>query len=207
MQARVSDEVAIAGGGNGGDVTDVLDHGGKRQRNDGDHRGQQHVAVEVVTAEQTENGRFQVDGQREPLGLSDILHERSAHSGVSDHGDHIRADDAQQDGNDFDHALAPDVGGDNDDDGDQRDPPVVGAVVDGGGRQVQADGDDDGAGDDGREEAHDLAGAEDLEQGGKNDIHKTGAGHAEAGVGQKLGVGGGAVDHRGDGEVAAEEGE
>ena len=91
------------------------------------------MAVEVVTAEQTEYGGFQVDGQREPLGLRDILHERSARSGVGDHSDHIRTDDAQQDGNDLDHTFAPDIGGDNDDDGDQRDPPVVGAVVDGGG--------------------------------------------------------------------------
>ena len=50
VQARVLDVVAVAGGGDGGDVADVLDHGGKAQGDDGDGGGQQHVAVEVVAA-------------------------------------------------------------------------------------------------------------------------------------------------------------
>ena len=52
-------------------------------------------------------------------------------------------------------------------------PPVLRAVVDGGGREVQADGDDDGAGDDRREEAHDLLGAERFKQRRENHVHKT----------------------------------
>ena len=81
------------------------------------------------------------------------------------------------------------------------------AVIDGGGGEVQADGDDDGARDDGREEAHDLLRAEGPDQRRQHRVDKTRAGHAEAGVGQELRVGEGIVDQGGDGGVAAQEGE
>ena len=68
--------------------------------------------------------------------------------------------------------------------------------------QGQADGEDHGAGDDGGEEAHDLLGSEHLKQQGQHQVHKTGNGHAEAGVGQGDVLAGG-----GDQAVSAQEGE
>ena len=70
------------------------------------------------------------------------------------------------------------------------------------GTEVQADGDDDGAGDDGREEAHDLLDAVGLEERGKNRVHDAHAGHAAAGVDQQVGLAVG-----GDGGIAGDEGE
>ena len=192
MQTGVLDEVPAGGGGDGGDVADVLHHGG-----DGD-------------------GCHDQDRGHVELGDDELLqtHEVGAgHLGevhlTGDQRHDVRAYHAQQDGDDLDHALAPDVGGDDDEDGRDGDPPVAGAVIDGGGGQVQADGDDDGAGDDGREEAHDLLGAERLEQSREDDIHKTRARDAEAGIGQHLEVGLVLLlaEHRSDGGVAAEEGE
>ena len=209
VQAGIFNVVAVAGGGDRGHVADVLDHGGKGQRDDGDDGGQELVCVDIAGGEQAEDGLLHLDGQREPLRFGDVGDEICADVRVEDDGQQIRADDAEEDRDDLDHALAPDVGGDDDEDGGDGDPPAAGAVIDGGGGEVQADGDDDGAGDDGREEAHDLLRAEDLEQTGQNDIHKTCAGHAEAGIGQHLKVGDVLLlaEHRRDGRVAAEEGE
>ena len=117
-------------------------------------------------------------------------------------GDQVGGHDAEEDRDDLDHALAPDIADDDHEHGHEGDAPVAHAAVDRGGGQVQADTDDDGAGDDGREVAHDLAHAEGLEGGGQDAVHESGAGHAKAGVGQKL-----RIAARGDGEVAAEEGE
>ena len=167
------------------------------------------MGVGIAGGKEAEDGLLHLDGQGEPLGFGNVGDEGRAGIGVKDDGQHIRADDAEEDRDDLDHALAPDVGGDDDEDGRDGDPPVAGAVIDGGGGQVQADGDDDGAGDDGREEAHDLLGAERLEQSREDDIHKTRARDAETGIGQHLEVGLVLLlaEHRSDGGVAAEEGE
>ena len=207
MQAGIFNVVAVAGGGDRGHIADVLDHGGKRQRDDGDDSGQKHVRVNIAGGEQAEDGLLHLDGQCEPFCFGDIGDEICADVRVEDDGQNIGADDAEQNRDDLDHALAPDVGGDDDEDGGDGDPPVAGAVIDGGGGKVQADGNDDGAGDNGREEAHDLFRAEGLEQAGQNDIHKACAGYAEAGVGKHRKVGLVAVEHGGDGCIAAEEGE
>ena len=57
-------------------------------------------------------------------------------------------------------------------------------AADGRAGEGEADGDDHRTGDDGREEAHDLLCAEELEQQGQNQVQGAGAGHAKAGVGQ-----------------------
>ena len=204
MKARVFNVVAVAGGGDGGNVANVLDHGGKGQGDDGDDGCEQHMGIDVAVHKQAEDRLILVDGEREPLGVRDVLHEGLADGSVADNRDNIGADDAEENRDDLDHALAPDVGGDDDDDGDHCDPPVLRAVVDGGGREVQADGDDDGAGDDRREEAHDLLGTERFKQRRENHVHKTRARNAEAGVGQHFLIGL-AVDHGSDRCVAAEE--
>ena len=207
VQARVFDVVAVAGGGDRGHVADVLDHGGEAQRDDGDHGGQKQVAVEIIAHEQADDGALHVDGQRDPFCFRNVFDNILTDSRIDDDGQHIGADDAEEDRDDLDHALAPDVAGDDDGDGHDGDPPVLGAVVDGGGGQIQADGDDDRARDDRREEAHDLARAERFEQGREDDIHQARAQNAEAGVGEHLKVGLilEFAEHRGNSRVAAEE--
>jgi len=199
VQARILDEVAAAGGGDGGDVADVLDHGGERDRHDRDDGAEQESVVDLA-GEQAEDGLALVDGNADPGGLAHGLGEIVADGRVKRDGDEIGADDAEQDRDDLDHALAPDIGGDDDHDGHEGDAPVDGAVVDGALREREADGDDDGARDDRREVAHDLLAAEELEEGREEDVHEAGAGDAEAGVGQQLGLLVG-----GDGEIAGEE--
>ena len=208
MEAGVLQIVALAGGGDGAHVADVLHHGGQRQRHDGHGGGHQHAGVQVGAGEQAEQGVLKLEGQAQPRGLDYLGEVHIAADGTH----HIGGDDAQQDGDDLDHALAPDVAGHHDQNGHQSDGPVGAAGIDGGLGQGQADADDDGAGDDGGEVAHDRLSAEHLEQGGQDHIHQAGAGHAEAGVGQHLGIGDGGVaggvgQHGGDGRVAADKGE
>ena len=209
MQAGIFNVVAVTGGGDGGHVADVLDHGSQAQRDDGDGGSQQLVRVDVAGGKEAEDGLLHLDGQGEPLGFGDVLNKVVTDGRVSDDRDDVGTDNAEEDRDDLDHALAPDVGGDDDSDSNNGDPPVASAVIDGGGGQGQADGDDDGAGDDGREEAHDLLGAKNLKQIRKDDVHKTCARDAEAGIGQHLEVGLVLLlaEHRSDGGVAAEEGE
>ena len=73
------------------------------------------------------------------------------------------------------------------------------AVVDGAGGKDQADGDDDGARDNRREELHHLTDAERGDQAAEQHVDQAGQRHSRAGVGQVLGVGT-AVRH--DGEAA-----
>ena len=169
MQTGILDEVLAGGGGDGGDVADVLHHGG-----DGD-------------------GRHDQDRGHIELGQDELLqtHEVGAgHLGevhlTGDQRYDVRAHHAQQDGDDLDHALAPDVGHDDDGDGHQCQPPAGGGVGHGGAGQVQTDEDDDGAGDDGREEPHDLLGTHQLEQQRQHQIQQTRDHHAAQRVGQLL---------------------
>ena len=169
MQAGILDEVLAGSGGDGGNIADVLHHGG-----DGD-------------------GRHHKDGSDIKLGNHKVLQAHQlgfVHSGevhlAEDQRHDVADHHAQQDGDDLDHALAPDVGHDNDHDGHQCQPPVGGRVIDGGTGQVQTDQDDDGAGDDGREEPHDLLGAHQLEQQGQHQIQQSGHHNAAQCVGQLL---------------------
>ena len=136
-----------------------------------------------------------MQGDTEPGRRTDGLEVNCA--GDQRHG--VGNQNADQDGQDLDHALAPDVA---DDDGCQRDEgqqPVALAVVDGAGGQNQADGNDDGAGDDRGEELHHLADAERGDQCAEQHVDQAGQGHGRAGVGKVFRVGT-AVGH--DGKAA-----
>ena len=139
------------------------------------------------------DGRHDKDGGHVELGDDELLqtHEVSAgHLGevhlTGDQRYDVRAHHAQQDGDDLDHALAPDVGHDDDGDGHQGQPPTGGGISHGGAGQVQTDEDDDGTRDNGREVAHDLLGTHQLEQQGQHQIQQTRDHHAAQGVGQLL---------------------
>ena len=210
MEAGVDHEVLAAGGGDGADVADVLDHGGQRQRHDRQHGGPEDAAVDRA-GEEVEHAVFPEDRQAEPLGAADGSGDGGALRGINDECEDVRAEHAEQDRDDLSHALAPHVEADDDQDRDDGDEPVGTAVGDGGRGECQADGDDDRAGDDRREVAHDFLDAEDLEQCRQDDVHQARDGDAEAGVCQQVVVvNGGAVGVRADGAhgvVAADEGE
>ena len=102
--------------------------------------------------------------------------------GVGDQGHHVGAHHPQQDGDDLHHALAPDVGRHNDGHGHDGQPPAGGGVGHRGGSQVQADENDDGAGDHRGQKAHDLFHPHRLDDGGQNHVQKAGHHNAAAGV-------------------------
>ena len=97
-------------------------------------------------------------------------------------GDHH----TQQDGDNLDHALAPDVADNHHRYSQNGDPPVARAVVNGTIGQGNADADNDGTRDNGREEAHHLLGTESLKEDGQNYIQQTCACHADACVGNPV---------------------
>ena len=165
------------------------------ERHDGDDGRDGQTRVEL----RTEDGEHRiVPGERhaDPRRLSNAREVHDARGGRHD----VRPHHAQQDGDDLDHALAPDVRDDDDGDGHERDGPVRRRVRDGRAGQDEADGDHDGAGDHGREEAHDARGPEHLEQRRQHEVQQTRARHAQAGVRQQVGL---AV--RRDGRVARDE--
>ena len=159
----------------------------------------------MLPGQQSEHGVVPDHGAAEPLGLGHGRHHVCPGGGIHNQGEHIGAYHTQQNGNDLYHALAPDVAGHHDENGHHGNQPVGAAVADGGAGQRQADADDDGAGDNGREVAHDLACAEGLEKSGKHQIYKTRNRHAEAGVGKQLCIGGAVRQHGSDGGIAAQE--
>ena len=208
MQSGVSNKVLADGGGYRANIADVLDHGRQGQRNDGEQCAQEHAGVNIH-AEEVEHAVFPYDGQADPLGGCDLFRDSYAGGGINDHGDDVRADNSEEDGDDLGHALAPNVEADNDNDRSYRYEPVCIAVVDSRGGQDQTDADDDGACDYRGEELHDLFYAECLEQRRQDDIHKSCAGNAEAGINEQVAVDGNSAGgiKAGDGVVAADEGE
>ena len=172
----------------------MLHHGRQRDGQNGEQRADEGGAA--VNGEQPHG--LLVQGQTEPGGAAD----GSEVHRTGDQRHRVGNQHAQQDGQDLDHALAPDVAhhhGGQRHDGQQ---PVGGAVGNGGGSQNQADGDDDGTGDHRGEELHDAADAEGGNQQADQQVQQTAECHRRAGVGQHLGVGL-AVDHGGhDAETA-----
>ena len=214
VQAGVFDEVLAHGGGDGGHIADVLHHGG-----DGDGGHDQDGGQVKLGHRAAEVGEEGLEAQDAGVGQAGEVHQGhniarriqgGGAQGVGDDGHDVRAHHAQQDGDDLDHAAAPDVGHDDDGHGHQGQPPAGLGVIDGGGGQVQADEDDDGAGDHRGQEAHDLAHAHGLDNGGQDDVQQAGHHDAAAGVlelfrGGHVGVfAGGQVGHR---LKAAQEGE
>ena len=126
------------------------------------------------------DGRHDKDGGHVELGDDKLLQAHKVGAGhlgevhlTGDQRHDVRAYHAQQDGDDLDHALAPDVGHDDDGDGHQGQPPAGGGVVDRGAGEVQTD-------------EHDLLGTHQLEQQGQHQIQQTRDHHAAQGVGQLL---------------------
>lgn len=211
VQAGVGHIILAHGGGNGAHIADMLHHGRQGNGRDGDDGGEQLAAVKAL-AENGEHGALPNHRQADPVRLGHFGDQIVPGGGVHDHRHGVGGQNTQQNGDDLHHALAPDIAHHDHQNGDHSHAPVGGAAADGGAGQGQADGDDHRAGDDGREEFHDLIGAEKLEQQGQHQVQQTGDRHAEAGVGQHGRVGDrgfarAVFQPRGDRQIAAQEGE
>ena len=148
------------------------------------------------------------------LALRDaVLHDLDAgavqHRNLHEAGHDVGDREADQDRDDLDHALAPDVADADHDEGDEGERPVALAGADGDRREAEADRDDDRAGDDRREAAHHSLDAERLDRGGQHEVDEARARDAQAGVGKKLlvedGVAARNIREDGHRRVAAEE--
>ena len=188
------------GGADRRDIAHMLHHGCQCNGDDSE-QGTDELGA-AVDGKQAHGALVQ--GDAEPVGGGNGL---KVHR-TGDKGHRVGDQNTDEDGQDLHHALAPDVA---DDDGAQchkGQQPVGLAVGDGGGGQDQADGDDDGAGDDRREEFHDAPDAEGGDQQADDQVQDAGESHGGAGVGQHFGVGNGQVavrigQHGGhDGEAA-----
>ena len=186
MQTGILDEVAVGGGGDRGDIADVLHHGG-----DGNGRHDQNGGdIKLCKDELLQTDQVSLaDGSKVDQRLHHAVCVRKLHAaGGGDERHDVAADHAEQDGDDLGHALAPDVCDHNDRHGDQREPPAGLRIGDGGAGEVETDHDDHGTGDDGREITHDLLDAEQLEQKSEHEVEKTGDHDAAECIG-KLGLG------------------
>ena len=173
------------GSADGGDIAHMLHHGSQCDGDDGEQSADELRAA--VDGEQTHG--LLVQGDAEPGRVGDLL---EVH-GTGDQSHRVGHQHTDQDGQDLDHALAPDVA---DNDHAQRhkgQQPVGLAVGDGGGSQDQADGDDDGASDHRREELHDAADAKGGDEQAGHQIYQAGESDGGTGVRQHLGVGHGQV--------------
>ena len=179
MQAGVGDVVTLASGADSGDVTDMLDHGRKGQRHDGDDGRRGKTAIELRPKER-KHGVIPHDGQTNPGSGCDARKVDLTERG----GNGIAHRNAQQDRHNLDHAAAPDVADDDHCHGDNGDEPIGLAVGNGGACQDQTDGNDDGARHHRREEAHDALGTKRTEERRQHRVEQSGAGNAQTSVRQ-----------------------
>ena len=185
VQAGVIDIVVADGGADGGNIANVLHHGSQCDGDDGEQRTDELRAA--VNGEQTHS--LLVQGDAQPSGFGDLLEVHCA----GDQCHRVGDQHADEDGQDLDHALAPDVAHDDSAQCHESQQPVGLAVGDGRGCKDQADGNDDGASDHRREELHDAADAKGGDQQAGHQIDQTRECNGSAGIGQHLGVGNGQV--------------
>ena len=151
VQAGIIDIVVADRSADGSDIAHMLHHGCQRNGDDGEHCADELRAA--VDGKQT-HGTL-VQGDAEPVGSSNGLKVDC----TSDQSHSIGDQHTDQDGQDLDHALTPDVADNNGTQGHKSQQPVGLAVGDGGGGQDQTNRDDDGACDHRREEFHNAADA------------------------------------------------
>ena len=185
VQAGVIDIVVADGGADGGDIAHMLHHGSQCDGDDGEQSADELRAA--VNGEQTHGLLMQ--GDAEPGRVGDLL---EVH-GTGDQSHRVGHQHTDQDGQDLDHALTPDVADNNGTQGHKSQQPVGLAVGDGGGGQDQTNGDDDGACDHRREEFHNAADAKGGDEQADQQVQNAGQCHARAGVGQHFGIGNGQV--------------
>ena len=173
------------GGADGGDIAHMLHHGSQCDGDDGKQRADKLGAA--VDGKQAHGRLMQRDAEPACLGnagkIDGTRHQRNG----------IGHQHTNEDGQNFDHALAPDVADNDRAQCHKGQQPVGLAVVDGRGSQDQADGNDDGARDHRREEPHNAADAKGGDEQADDQIEQAGERHACAGIRQHPGVGHGQV--------------
>ena len=185
VQAGIIDIVVADRSADGSDIAHMLHHGCQRNGDDGEHCADELRAA--VDGKQT-HGTL-VQGDAEPVGSSNGLKVDC----TSDQSHSIGDQHTDQDGQDLDHALAPDVADNNSAQGHKSQQPVGLAVGDGRGGQDQTNRDDDGACDHRREEFHNAADAKGGDEQADQQVQNAGQCHARAGVGQHFGIDNGQV--------------
>ena len=184
MKTRTLNEVTAYGSGNGRHVTNVFHHG--RHCNGRHHENGREVKFcnhKLLQAHQL-GGRYgsKVDERYNfPAGI----HHRCA-AGIGNHCHNVRSNHTQQDGNDLNHPLAPNVRRNDDHHGNQRQPPAAGCIGNCRRRQIQADEDDDGARYHRGQEAHHLPHPNQLNNRRQNHIQKASHHNTAQGVRQLL---------------------
>ncbi|GFI65733.1 hypothetical protein IMSAG185_01336 [Lachnospiraceae bacterium] len=158
----------------------MLHDSGQGNGHNGDHAGDQKRQIAVL--EGPEHRAFPVNGQADPGRIRNLLKICSSQN----RSQQIRTHDADDNGNDLNHAFTPYVADHYQHNCRQGDQPVGGTAVDGRLRKGKSDGDDNRPCHHGREKFHNPSGAEQPDQQGEQQIDESRAGHAEAGVGQKL---------------------
>ena len=204
MQTGIFNQVLFNGAADGGNITHMLHHGGKCDGHNHDDGRDQETGIKVLRAEEAENGILHLDRQANPFGG-----DNTAEIHISgDRSKQVRSNHAHEDGDDLNHTLAPDVADNDHNDCHQRNQPVAGAAVDGGRSQNQANGNDNGARDNGGEEPHHILAAKQLANQCQDKIQQAGTGHTCASIGQCLTLGQANLRTvRNHGEVAGQEGE
>ena len=184
VKAGILHVIAFTGGGDGTDIADMLNHGCKRERNNGKNGCPEQVRIKIPV-EKTEDGAVPVDGKAEPFCLADSGSHVGTGCGIDNHGKKIGHQNTEKDRHDLGHSFAPHIEADYHCNGNHGDKPVGFTVCNGGRRKGKANCDDDRAGNNGREIAHDFFYTEGFEKGSQNNIHQSCNGNTEAGVRQK----------------------
>ena len=135
----------------------MLDDRSKRDRNDSEDSRDKKSCIKVAACEDTEDGILVMYGKSYPSSILDIIDaclreqlevcitadaveevrsflcaEVNKLTGTEseDYADEASSENTEEDRDDLDHALAPDVADDDDEDRDDRNDPVRGAAVD-----------------------------------------------------------------------------
>ena len=164
MQTGILHKISVYGRGNGGNVSHVLYDRCKRDGYDGNDGSDNESRVAIL---ECPKGRaFKVDGPSDPVSLR---HAGKVHFAKRD-CNQIRTNDADDDGNDLDHALAPNIAYHDQYDGYKCNDPVTGTAVQGRLGKRKTDGNDQGSRYNGREEFHDLLASKKLDQSREDQI-------------------------------------
>ena len=119
MQTRIGNEITLAGGANGGNIADVLNHGSQGNRHNGDDGRQCNTRVET-RSEQGKHGVLPQHGQTDPRGAFHAGEVHNAHKTSNN----VRDDNAHKNGDDLNHALTEDAARHNNNNGNNGNRPV-----------------------------------------------------------------------------------
>ena len=180
VQARIFNKVLSDGGGNGGNISDMLHHGG-----DGDRCHDENGCK--VKFRQLK--RRHADGSRrsDRCKIQDGGTVRVCDAdGVHQQRGSIGNDDSHQNGDDLEHSLSPDIEDDDDSQCNKGQQPVGLGVVDGRAGQRKAYADDNGSCNHRRKKTHDLLYAGSPYDRRQHQVQKSGDHDTAAGVGNLL---------------------